>query len=66
MRNSLTAARAIELRAPLTPSARSTAVIAGLREAVPGPWQDRFLAPEIAAATAHVLAMSSSGRSGLS
>lgn len=50
----LTAARGIELRAPLRPSAPVTAVIAALRETTPGPGPDRFLAPEIAAAVEFV------------
>jgi histidine ammonia-lyase len=44
------AARAIELRAPLQPSPATAEVIALLRESVPGPGPDRFLAPELAAA----------------
>jgi histidine ammonia-lyase len=44
----LTAARALELRAPLTPAPATAAVLAALRGAgVPGPGTDRFLAPEI-------------------
>jgi histidine ammonia-lyase len=50
----LTAARGIELRAPLAPAAATGAVIAALRETVPGPGGDRFLAPEIEAAVAFV------------
>jgi histidine ammonia-lyase len=46
----LTAARGIELRAPLAPAAASGAVIDALRVNVPGPGPDRFLAPEIEAA----------------
>jgi histidine ammonia-lyase len=46
----LTAARGIELRAPLRPAAATAAVIAALREHAPGPGPDRFLAPEIEAA----------------
>ncbi len=46
----MTAARGIDLRAPLTPAAPTAAVIAALRETVPGPGPDRFLAPEIDAA----------------
>ncbi|CAN5380874.1 histidine ammonia-lyase [soil metagenome] len=47
----LTAARALELRAPHTPAVGSAAVIHSLRAAgVPGPGPDRFLAPEIATA----------------
>ncbi|MFI6540291.1 histidine ammonia-lyase [Nonomuraea sp. NPDC050547] len=43
----LTAARALDLRAPLTPAPATGAVVSALREAVPGPGPDRFLAPEI-------------------
>jgi histidine ammonia-lyase len=44
----LTAARGIELRAPLLPSPASSAVIAALRTAgAPPPGADRWLAPEI-------------------
>lgn len=48
-----TAARAVELRAAdgLTPSPAASAVIAALRAAgTAGPGEDRFLAPELAAA----------------
>lgn len=48
----LTAARAVDLRAPLQPSAACAAVISTLREDVEGPGPDRFLAPDIAAAEA--------------
>jgi histidine ammonia-lyase len=47
----LTAARGLELRAPLKPSPATAAVIAALRERVPGPGPDRYLSPEIAATT---------------
>ncbi|GAA2627519.1 histidine ammonia-lyase [Actinomadura fulvescens] len=50
----LTAARALDLRAPLRPSPATGAVVAALREHVPGPGPDRHLAPEIAA-TAHLI-----------
>jgi histidine ammonia-lyase len=50
----LTAARGIEMRAPLTPAPATAAVIAALREDVPGLGTDRFLAPEIEAAVALV------------
>ena len=50
----VTAARAIELRAPLTPSPISSKVIAGLRENVSGPGPDRYLSPELEAATKFV------------
>ncbi len=46
----LTAARALDLRAPLAPSPATGAVRALLRETVPGPGPDRHLAPEIEAA----------------
>ena len=44
------AARATELRAPLAPAPATAAVIAALREAVPGMGADRFLGPELTAA----------------
>jgi histidine ammonia-lyase len=50
----LTAARALDLRRPLRPGPATGAVVAKLREQVPGPGPDRYLAPEIAAATALV------------
>jgi histidine ammonia-lyase len=44
----LTAARAIDLRAPLTPAPATGAVVKALRDAgAPAPGTDRFLAPEI-------------------
>ena len=46
----LTAARALDLRAPLPPAAPTAAVVAALRESVPGVGPDRHLAPEIDAA----------------
>ncbi|MGM7643771.1 histidine ammonia-lyase [Nocardia sp. JW2] len=46
----LTAARALDLRAPLTPSPATAAVRDALRTLVPGPGPDRHLAPEIEAA----------------
>jgi histidine ammonia-lyase len=45
----LTAARGIEMRAPLTPSPATGAVIAAVRARVAGPGADRHLAPEIEA-----------------
>jgi histidine ammonia-lyase len=51
----LTAARGIELRAPLDPGPATGAVIAALREVTPGPGSDRFLAPEIEAAVQFVV-----------
>ncbi|MBI1379185.1 MAG: histidine ammonia-lyase [Frankiales bacterium] len=44
------AARGIDLRAPLEPSPVTGAVVRALRETVPGPGPDRYLAPELAAA----------------
>ncbi|KAA2260992.1 histidine ammonia-lyase [Solihabitans fulvus] len=46
----LTAARALDLRAPLKPAPATAAAVALLRERVEGPGPDRHLAPEIAAA----------------
>jgi histidine ammonia-lyase len=46
----LTAARALDLRAPLEPSPATAAVLRLLRDRVPGPGPDRYLAPEIEAA----------------
>ncbi len=46
----LTAARGLDLRAPLQPAAATAGVLAELRQAVPGPGPDRFLTPEIEAA----------------
>jgi histidine ammonia-lyase len=43
----LTAARGLDLRAPLQPSPATGAVVALLRESVAGPGPDRHLAPEI-------------------
>ena len=43
----LTAARGIDLRAPLVPGPATGAAIAKLRERVKGPGPDRYLAPEI-------------------
>ncbi len=45
----LTAARALDLRAPLQPAPATAAVVAALRERVAGPGRDRHLAPEIEA-----------------
>jgi histidine ammonia-lyase len=46
----LSAARALDLRAPLQAGPATGAVVAALRERVEGPGVDRFLAPEIEAA----------------
>ena len=52
----VTAARAIELRAPLTPGRGTSAAVAALRAAgVAGPGEDRHVAPELAAAERLVL-----------
>ncbi|HEU4567220.1 MAG TPA: histidine ammonia-lyase [Marmoricola sp.] len=50
----LTAARALDLRAPLRPGPATGAVVAALRERVAGPGHDRHLAPEIEAAVEFV------------
>ncbi len=44
------AARAIDMRDPLVPADATRAVIAALRDEIPGPGADRFLSPEIQAA----------------
>jgi histidine ammonia-lyase len=46
----LTAARSLDLRAPLTPAPATAAVVAQLRQHVPPPGPDRYLAPDIEAA----------------
>ena len=46
----LTAARALDLRAPLQPAPATAAAVAALREHVPGPGPDRYLSVEIEAA----------------
>ena len=46
----LASARGIDLRAPLLPGPATGAVVHALRETVPGPGVDRYLAPELAAA----------------
>ena len=46
-----TAARAIELRAPLAPAAATAAAVGVLRARVPGAGPDRWLAPELETAT---------------
>jgi histidine ammonia-lyase len=46
----LTAARAIDLRAPLQPSPITGKAVAELRKTSPGPGPDRFLAPDMQAA----------------
>jgi histidine ammonia-lyase len=52
----LTAARGIELRAPILPAAATGAVITALRETTHGPGPDRVLSPEIGAAVQFVAA----------
>ncbi|MFC0037420.1 histidine ammonia-lyase [Actinomadura rayongensis] len=49
-----TAARALDLRAPLRPGPATATVLAALRRHVPPPGPDRHLSPEIDAATALV------------
>ncbi len=49
-------ARGLDLRAPLTPSPVTGAVVAALRETVEGPGTDRHLAPELEAAETFVKA----------
>jgi histidine ammonia-lyase len=51
----LTAARALDMRAPLQPAPATAAVRAGLRQSVDGPATDRYLAPEIEAAFQYVI-----------
>jgi histidine ammonia-lyase len=46
----MTAARALDLRAPLRPGPATAAVVAALRTGVAPPGPDRYVAPEIAAA----------------
>jgi histidine ammonia-lyase len=50
----LTAARALDLRAPLAPAPATEAVRAAVRQRVPGPGTDRYLAPEIDSAVSFV------------
>ncbi|WP_327328219.1 histidine ammonia-lyase [Streptomyces sp. NBC_01210] len=50
-----TAARALDLRAPLSPAPVTAAVRDGLRETVPGPGPDRYLAPEMEGAVQYVV-----------
>jgi histidine ammonia-lyase len=50
----LTAARALDMRAPLRPGPGTAAVVAALRERVAGPGPDRHLSPEIEAAVEFV------------
>jgi histidine ammonia-lyase len=45
----MTAARALDLRAPLTPAAGTGAAVAAVREVCEGPGPDRYLSPEIEA-----------------
>lgn len=45
----LTAARALDLRAPLQPAPATAAAVAALRTVVAGPGPDRYLSPEIEA-----------------
>ncbi|HUR52041.1 MAG TPA: histidine ammonia-lyase [Mycobacteriales bacterium] len=50
----LAAARALDLRAPLTPAAGTGAALAAVRSVVPGPGPDRHLSPEIEAVVSMV------------
>ena len=50
----LTAARALDLRAPLEPGPATGAVVASLRQLVAGPGPDRHLSPELEAAAGFV------------
>ena len=50
----VTAARALDLRAPLEPAPATAAVVARLRQDVAGPGPDRHLGPELEAAAALV------------
>jgi histidine ammonia-lyase len=50
----LTAGRALDLRSPLQPAPATAAAVSELRRCVAGPGPDRWLAPEIASATAAV------------
>jgi histidine ammonia-lyase len=47
----MAAGRGLDLRRPLRPAIGTGAALARLREDVPGPGPDRFMAPELAAAT---------------
>ena len=51
----LTAARALDLRAPLAPAPATAAAMAVLRTEVSGPGADRYLAPEIESAHGQVI-----------
>jgi len=53
-----TASRGIEMRAPLAASPATAQVIVTVRQSVPGPGTDRYLAPEIDA----VVGLAGSGR----
>ena len=46
----VTAARALDLRSPLAPARGTGVALAAMRELVPGPGPDRYLAPELEAA----------------
>jgi histidine ammonia-lyase len=50
----LTAARALDLRAPLRPAPGTGAALAALRRHVPGPGPDRYLSADIEATVAAV------------
>ena len=46
----MTAARALDLRAPVAPAPATAAAVRALRDTVPGPGADRFLSVEIESA----------------
>jgi histidine ammonia-lyase len=46
------AARGLDLRSPLRPAPGTAAALGAVRERIPGPGPDRFLAPELAAVEA--------------
>ncbi|MCU1586901.1 MAG: Histidine ammonia-lyase [Frankiales bacterium] len=50
----MAAARALDLRAPLSPAPGTAAAVAAVRQVCPGPGPDRFLSPEIEAVVALV------------
>jgi histidine ammonia-lyase len=50
----VTAARGLDLRAPLRPAPGTAAAVSALRERVAGPGPDRYVSPELAAAEALV------------
>jgi histidine ammonia-lyase len=61
----LTAARGLELRAPLAPAKATGSVVAALRETTGGPGPDRYLAPEIEATVEFVASGSALAAAGV-